>query len=79
MLTSLKMWEMHVAVISWHLADLSVQYQGQPQGFLARDHVAWFQSQQRLERLETTTKGRIVPGHDKEIFKALVSEKDVWT
>jgi hypothetical protein len=38
------------------------------------DHPAWFQSTQRLKRLEATTKGRIIPGHDKETFLQLQSE-----
>lgn len=63
---------------------------GIPQGWLARyvslplrwlnlidiqsDHPAWFQSTQRLKRLESTTKGRVIPGHDKETFLQLQSE-----
>ena len=38
------------------------------------DHPAWFQSTQRLKRLESTTKGRVIPGHDKETFLQLQSE-----
>ena len=38
------------------------------------DHPAWFQSTQRLKRLEATTKGRVIPGHDKETFLQLQSE-----
>jgi len=38
------------------------------------DHAAWFQSTQRLKRLEATTKGRVIPGHDKETFLQLQSE-----
>jgi hypothetical protein len=44
---------------------------GIPQGWLARDHPAWFQSTQRLKRLESTTKGRVIPGHDETTFLAL--------
>ncbi|TGO47353.1 hypothetical protein BOTNAR_0530g00050 [Botryotinia narcissicola] len=47
---------------------------GVPQGWLARDHPAWFQSTQRLKRLESTTKGREIPGHDKETFLQLQGE-----
>jgi len=38
------------------------------------DHPAWFQSTQRLKRLEATTRGRVIPGHDKETFLQLQSE-----
>ncbi len=38
------------------------------------DHPAWFQSTQRLKRLEATTKGRVIPGHDKEVFLELEKE-----
>lgn len=47
---------------------------GIPQGWLARDHPAWFSSTLRLKRLEATTKGRIIPGHDKETFLKLQGE-----
>ena len=47
---------------------------GIPQGWLARDHPAWFMSTQRLKHLERITKGRVIPGHDKETFLALQSE-----
>lgn len=52
---------------------------GIPQGWLARDHPAWFNSTQRLKHLERITKGRIVPGHDKETFLALQNEGGVFT
>lgn len=52
---------------------------GIPQGWLARDHPAWFSSTQRLKRLEATTKGRVIPGHDKETFLALQSEGSTFT
>jgi hypothetical protein len=52
---------------------------GIPQGWLARDHPSWFQSTQRLKRLERTTRGRVIPGHDEETFLALQKEKDVFT
>jgi glyoxylase-like metal-dependent hydrolase (beta-lactamase superfamily II) len=38
------------------------------------DHAAWFQSTQRLKRLEATTRGRVIPGHDEETFLQLQSE-----
>lgn len=47
---------------------------GIPQGWLARDHPAWFKSTQRLKHLERTTKGRVIPGHDEETFLQLQAE-----
>lgn len=35
-----------------------------PQGWLARDHPAWFNSNQRLKRLAKATNGQVFPGHD---------------
>ena len=60
-------------------ADARQWRDGIPQGWLARDHPAWFQSTQRLKRLERTTRGRVIPGHDEETFLALQKEKDVFT
>jgi glyoxylase-like metal-dependent hydrolase (beta-lactamase superfamily II) len=60
--------------ISDHCHVIENWRDGIPQGWLARDHPAWFQSTQRLKRLEATTKGRIIPGHDKETFLQLQSE-----
>ncbi|KAH7395416.1 beta-lactamase-like protein [Cadophora sp. MPI-SDFR-AT-0126] len=57
-----------------HLTHQKQWRDGIPQGWLARDHPAWFQSTQRLKRLESTTKGRVIPGHDKETFLQLQSE-----
>lgn len=51
---------------------------GIPQGWLARDHPAWFRSTQRLKQLERLTKGRVIPGHDEETFVALQKEKDFF-
>lgn len=45
---------------------------GVPQGWLARDHQAWFSSNQRLQRLEKSTGGLVVPGHDLETVKPLL-------
>ncbi|KAJ1603450.1 hypothetical protein NDA14_006759 [Ustilago hordei] len=45
---------------------------GIPQGWLARDHPAWFNSNQRLQRLEKTTGGLVVPGHDLETVTPLL-------
>lgn len=52
---------------------------GVPQGWLARDHAAWFRSQQRLKQLERNTKGQMIPGHDKETFLKLQSQAKVFT
>lgn len=61
--------------------DLSIQQYnpGTPQGYFTRDHIAWFQSTQRLRRLEAVTRGRIIPGHDEEVFVMLQKEKDIFT
>jgi len=60
--------------ISDHCHVIENWRDGIPQGWLARDHPAWFQSTQRLKQLERTTKGRIIPGHDEETFLQLQSE-----
>ncbi|KAG9562893.1 Metallo-hydrolase/oxidoreductase, partial [Aureobasidium melanogenum] len=65
--------------ISDHCHVIENWRDGIPQGWLARDHPAWFQSTQRLKRLERTTRGRVIPGHDAETFLALQKEKDVFT
>ena len=52
---------------------------GIPQGWLARDHSSWFQSTQRLKRLEAIAKARIIPGHDEGIFNMLKGEGKCWT
>ncbi|THY32490.1 Metallo-hydrolase/oxidoreductase [Aureobasidium pullulans] len=65
--------------ISDHCHVIENWRDGIPQGWLARDHPAWFQSTQRLKRLERTTRGRVIPGHDEETFLALQKEKDVFT
>ncbi|KAG5985069.1 hypothetical protein E4U55_001810 [Claviceps digitariae] len=52
---------------------------GIPQGWLARDHPAWFRSTQRLRHLERITKGQVIPGHDKETFLALQKQARVFT
>lgn len=62
------------------LADTIHQWRdGIPQGWLARDHPAWFRSTQRLKQLQRQTRGRVIPGHDKETFLQLQSEKKVFT
>jgi glyoxylase-like metal-dependent hydrolase (beta-lactamase superfamily II) len=52
-------------------AHVQENYDGQPQGWLARDHVAWFASNHRVKRLEKATKGRIIPGHDENVATPL--------
>ncbi|KAJ0425571.1 beta-lactamase-like protein [Aspergillus carlsbadensis] len=52
---------------------------GIPQGWLARDHPAWFRSTQRLKQLMRVTKGQMIPGHDKETFLALQDQAKVFT
>jgi len=65
--------------ISDHCHVIENWRDGIPQGWLARDHPAWFRSTQRLKRLEATTKGRVIPGHDKETFLALQKDGPSWT
>lgn len=65
--------------ISDHCHVIENWRDGIPQGWLARDHPAWFRSTQRLKHLERTTRGRVIPGHDEETFLALQKEKDVFT
>jgi len=65
--------------ISDHCHVIENWRDGIPQGWLARDHPAWFQSTQRLKQLERQTRGRVIPGHDKESFLALQSEGGVFT
>lgn len=38
-----------------------------------------FRSTQRLKQLQRQTRGRVIPGHDKETFLALQAEKTVFT
>jgi glyoxylase-like metal-dependent hydrolase (beta-lactamase superfamily II) len=65
--------------ISDHCHVIENWRDGIPQGWLARDHPAWFRSTQRLKHLERITRGRVIPGHDEESFLKLQSEKDVFT
>lgn len=46
---------------------------GQPQGWLARDHNAWFRSFQMIERLKRLFSATLVFGHDKEVFEEIIS------
>ncbi|KAH9826756.1 N-acyl homoserine lactonase [Teratosphaeria destructans] len=71
--------------ISDHCHVIENWRDGIPQGWLARNHPAWFSSTQRLKQLERQTRGRIVPGHDEETLLGLQneaaqqSEKGVFT
>ncbi|KAK3075913.1 hypothetical protein LTR53_000342 [Teratosphaeriaceae sp. CCFEE 6253] len=60
--------------ISDHCHVIENWRDGIPQGWLARDHPAWFRSTQRLKQLVRTTRGRVIPGHDEETFLALQRE-----
>ncbi|KAK0252514.1 hypothetical protein LTS16_010806 [Friedmanniomyces endolithicus] len=60
--------------ISDHCHVIENWRDGIPQGWLARDHPAWFRSTQRLKQLVRTTRGRVIPGHDEETFLALQKE-----
>lgn len=61
-------------------ANISFQWRdGIPQGWLARDHPAWFRSTQRLKHLERITRGQVIPGHDKESFMNLISKGAAYT
>ncbi|CAO1614741.1 unnamed protein product [Sympodiomycopsis kandeliae] len=45
-----------------------------PQGWLARDHPAWFNSNQRLKRLARATNGQVFPGHDLDRIAPLLGK-----
>ncbi|TKA23283.1 hypothetical protein B0A50_07340 [Salinomyces thailandicus] len=62
--------------ISDHCHVIENWRDGIPQGWLARDHPAWFRSTQRLKQLERQTRGRVIPGHDEETFLNLQKEAD---
>lgn len=53
---------------------LQENLEGQPQGWLARDHQSWFSSNQRLHRLAKMTGGRVIPGHDEPIVSTLLGK-----
>jgi len=65
--------------ISDHCHVIENWRDGIPQGWLARDHPAWFRSTQRLKQLERQTRGRVIPGHDEGTFNEIKNEKDVYT
>ncbi|KAI7328802.1 Metallo-hydrolase/oxidoreductase [Hortaea werneckii] len=60
--------------ISDHCHVIENWRDGIPQGWLARNHPAWFRSTQRLRQLQRQTRGRVIPGHDEETFTALQKE-----
>ncbi|KXL41732.1 hypothetical protein M433DRAFT_62294 [Acidomyces richmondensis BFW] len=60
--------------ISDHCHVIENWRDGIPQGWLARDHPAWFRSTQRLKQLVRQTRGRVIPGHDEETFLGLQKE-----
>ncbi|KAI7255311.1 hypothetical protein KC352_g11593, partial [Hortaea werneckii] len=60
--------------ISDHCHVIENWRDGIPQGWLARNHPAWFRSTQRLKQLQRQTRGRVIPGHDEETFTALQKE-----
>jgi hypothetical protein len=39
--------------------------------FPARDHPAWFTSNERVKRLEKATGGKVIPGHDENVATPL--------
>ncbi|CAK4031591.1 Metallo-hydrolase oxidoreductase [Lecanosticta acicola] len=61
--------------ISDHCHVIENWRDGIPQGWLARDHPAWFRSTQRLKHLERLTRGRVVPGHDETTFLELQADQ----
>ncbi|KAL4761051.1 N-acyl homoserine lactonase family protein [Aspergillus foveolatus] len=65
--------------ISDHCHVLENWIDGIPQGWLARDHPAWFRSTQRLKQLQRITKGQIIPGHDETTFLELKKQAKVFT
>lgn len=65
--------------ISDHCHVIENWRDGIPQGWLARDHPAWFRSTQKLKQLERTTRGQVIPGHDEETFLKLQAQAKVFT
>lgn len=51
---------------------------GHPQGGLARDHNAWYRSLGLVRRLQRLFGARLVFGHDLEVARALMEEKEVF-
>ena len=48
---------------------------GQPHGWLARDHNAWFRSSTKIERLKRLFGATLIFGHDMDIGKELIQRK----
>lgn len=51
---------------------------GISQGSLARDHLAWFASTQRLKQLVRIMRGQVIPGHDKETLEQFLLQADIF-
>lgn len=51
---------------------------GHPQGWLARDHLAWVRSGQRLQRIQKNFDATIVFGHDFDVVEQLWQTKKFW-
>ncbi|GIZ38960.1 hypothetical protein CKM354_000235400 [Cercospora kikuchii] len=61
--------------ISDHCHVIENWRDGIPQGWLARDHPAWFRSTCRLKQIERQTRGQVIPGHDEETFLGLQKQQ----
>lgn len=60
----------------YHLAD---NYElGQPQGWLARDHFAWFRSSEMIKRMQKQFKATLIFGHDKDVAMRLMEAKPFY-
>jgi glyoxylase-like metal-dependent hydrolase (beta-lactamase superfamily II) len=51
---------------------------GQPQGWLARDHVAWVRTSQYLKRLQHLFDATMIFGHDKGVMDSLRAKKQYF-
>lgn len=47
---------------------------GIKEGYLMRDHVSWYRSNQKLRRLQRDTNARVVFGHDPRVVDELLNE-----
>lgn len=68
--SNLSFWQLTIGTCSHGHVKENI-WQGVPQGWLARDHQAWFNSNQRLLRMEKTMGAKIIPGHDEDIATPL--------
>ncbi|PWN22442.1 Metallo-hydrolase/oxidoreductase [Microstroma glucosiphilum] len=50
-------------------AHIQENYDGSPPGWLVRDYQAWFESNQRIKKLQKTTAAQVFPGHDLMVSK----------